>query len=131
MISIELTKIRVRWTVEQRTFWILGYILSTCCRPFSIVALYHIIYMEPKKVTGLTTGNVELEFRDFNDKVKGSVIVRVFKSRKIDILAQVVGWTYNFFWTVSFYPQVFEDASTRWCHNRWYNQWLVNHVHRL
>ena len=77
--------------------------------------------MEPKKVTGLTTGNVELEFRDFNDKVKGSVIVRVFKSRKIDILAQVVGWTYNFFWTVSFYPQVFVDASTRWSHNGWYS----------
>ena len=57
-------------------------------------------------MTGLTTGNVELEFRDVDNTIKGSVVVRVFKSRKIDILAQVVGWTYNFFWTVSFYPQV-------------------------
>ena len=64
-------------------------------------------YGTKKKVTGLTTGNVELEFRDTNNTIKGSVVVRVFKSRKIDILAQVVGWTYNFFWTVSFYPQVF------------------------
>ena len=29
MIRLELTIIRVRWTVEQGTFWILGHILST------------------------------------------------------------------------------------------------------
>ena len=54
----------------------------------------------------MAAGNVKLEFRDISDTTLGSVIIRVFKSRKIDVLAQVVGWTYNFFWTVSFYPQV-------------------------
>lgn len=64
-------------------------------------------------VTGLTTGNVRLEFLDKDDTLTGSVIIRVFKSRKIDILAQVVGWTYNFFWTVSFYPQVIMNFRRR------------------
>ena len=32
--------------------------------------------------------------------------VQVLKSRNIYILDQAVGWTYIFFWTVSFYPQV-------------------------
>ena len=53
------------------------------------------------------TGSVKLEIVDLTDnEVKDSILIRVLKSRKIDILAQIVGWTYNFFWTVSFYPQV-------------------------
>ncbi|XP_036613944.1 cystinosin [Trichosurus vulpecula] len=61
-------------------------------------------------VTGLDVGQVTLLLRiDHSNQTRTLVHFLVFRSRILDGLSQVIGWIYFVAWSVSFYPQVFEN----------------------
>ncbi|XP_068939775.1 cystinosin [Petaurus breviceps papuanus] len=61
-------------------------------------------------VTGRDVGQVTLLLRlDHANQTRTLVHFLVFRSRTLDWLSQVVGWIYFVAWSVSFYPQVFEN----------------------
>ena len=43
------------------------------------------------------------------DKAKASVHVAIYLSDDINVLNDVIGWIYFAAWSVSFYPQVYEN----------------------
>ena len=43
------------------------------------------------------------------DKAKASVNVAIYLSDDINVLNDVIGWIYFAAWSVSFYPQVYEN----------------------
>ena len=48
--------------------------------------------------------------------------VVVIKSRTLELVSTVIGWTYFVAWSVSFYPQIWDNfRRKRWVHNVLWN----------
>ncbi|XP_072475097.1 cystinosin isoform X2 [Notamacropus eugenii] len=61
-------------------------------------------------VTGLDVGQVTLLLRiDRSNQTRTLVHFLVFRSRVLDWLSRIIGWIYFVAWSISFYPQVFEN----------------------